>query len=262
MTTTRRAIVVMAVVACSASGAAIENSFEFNFKPKSIVVKALPPIPSTGVQLLLDDDTADGDFGVNAPNAQQFMWFNQFTPPFTGVRLEEIWVLYPPSGTSNVSVGDEVEILVYLDPDGDPVNGATLLRSISATVQVADGNTFSIYPLASPLEVSDPGDLLIGVVDRWVVSGVTTPTRPAAIDVTSSQGRSWLAVWSGDPPPSPTLPADIIFSTVDAYQPGNWMIRAFGERLILSGIPTTSGLGLAVFVLVVSLAGFALLRNT
>ena len=134
MTTTRRAIIVVAVVACCASVAAEDHSFEFSFKAKSFVVKAQPPIPNTEVQLLLDDDTADGDFGVNAPNAQQFMWFNQFTPPFTGVSLDEIWVLFPPSGTSNVSVGDEVEILVYLDPDGDPTNGATLLRSFSATV--------------------------------------------------------------------------------------------------------------------------------
>ena len=71
-----------------------------------------------------------------------------------------------------------------------------------------------------------------------------------------------MAVWSGDPPPSPTLPADSVFSTVDAFQPGNWMIRAFGERLILPGIPTSSGLGLAVFVLLVSLMGVALLHRT
>jgi hypothetical protein len=259
MTKSRRAIVVVALVVCVASVAAIEHSFEFSFEPKSFPMKALPPIPDTEVQLVLDDDTADGDFGVNSPNAQQFMWFNQFTSPATGVRLDEIWVLFPPSGTSNVSVGDQVEVLVYLDPDGDPTTGATLLRSFSETVQAADGNMFSVYTVTPPLEVSDPGDILIGVVDRWVVSGVTEPTRPAAIDVTSSQGRSWLAVWTGDPPPSPTLPADVIFSTVDAYQPGNWMIRAFGERLILPGIPTVSGFGMAVFVLLVCIAGVALL---
>jgi hypothetical protein len=251
----------MAVVACFASVAATERSFEFSFKAKGYVVKAQPPIPNTGVQLLLDDDTADGDFGVNSPNAQQFMWFNQFTPPFTGVRLDEVWVLFPASGTSNVNVGDEVEIVVYLDPDGDPTNGATLLRSFSATIQVADGDTFSIYPLTPALEVSDPGDLLIGAIDRWVESGVTAPTRPAAIDVTASQGRSWLAVWRGDPPPSPTLPADSIFSTIDAYQPGNWMIRAFGEPLVLPGIPTVSGTGLAVLVLLMGITGVALLRR-
>jgi hypothetical protein len=262
MTKIRRAIIVVAAVSCLASGAAMEHSFEFSFEPKSFPMKALPPIPSTEVQLVLDDDTADGDFGVNSPNAQQFMWFNQFTPPATGVRVNEIWVLFPPSGTSNVSVGDQVEILVYLDPDGDPTTGATLLRSFSESVQAADGNLFSVYAVAPPLEISDPGDILIGVVDRWVESGVTAATRPAAIDVTSSQGRSWLAVWTGDPPPTPTLPADVIFSTVDSYQPGNWMIRAFGDRLIPPGIPSVSGFGLAMFVLLVCMAGVTLLYRS
>ena len=37
------------------------------------------------------------------------------------------------------------------------------------------------------------------------------------------------------------------------------MIRAFGEGLNLAGIPTVSGIGLAVFVLLMCVAGVALL---
>jgi hypothetical protein len=258
---TWKAIFVAVVISWLTYGVAIGQEFEFSYKSRDLVTKALPPIPSTGVQLVLDDDQSDGDFGVNAPNAQQFMWFNQFTPPTVGVRLDEIWVLFPPSASANVSVGDQIEILVYRDPDGNPSNGATLLQSISETVQIADGNTFSLFTLASPIVVTQPGDILIGVVDRWVTSGVTGPTRPAAIDVTASQGRSWLAVWSSDPPPSPTLPADSVFSLIDAFQPGNWMIRAFGEPLVLSSIPTVSHVGLAAFLLLLGMSGVLLLRR-
>lgn len=258
---TNKVIMVIAAVSWLASGIAVGQTIEFSYKSREISLKALPPIPGTGVQLVLDDDQSEGDFGVNTPNAQQFMWFNQFTPPTVGVRLDQVWVLFPPGAAANVSVGDQVEILVYLDPDGDPGSGATLLRSISETVQVADGNTFSVYTLSPPIDVVDSGDILIGVVDRWIESGVTGPTRPAAIDVTTSQARSWLAVWSGDPPQPPALPADSVFSLVDAFQPGNWMIRAFGEPLSSHAIPTVSRVGLAAFLLLLSISGVLLLRR-
>jgi len=258
---TGRVIAVVAAVSWFASGFAAGQSIEFSYKSRAMAAKALPPMPATGVQLVLDDDTSDGDFGVNTADAQQFMWFNQFTPPTVGVRLDQIWVLFPAGAAANVSVGDQVEISVYLDPDGDPTTGATLLRSISETVQVADGNTFSVYAVFPPIEIVDPGDILIGVVDRWVESGVTGPTRPAAIDVTASQGRSWLAVWSGDPPSPPTLPANSVFSLIDGFQPGNWMIRAFGEPLALNSIPTISRVGLGVFLLLLGMSGVVLARR-
>ena len=262
MKRTGKAFIAVLAISCLTSGVSGAQGIEFSFKARDVSTKALPPIPSTGVQLVLDDDQGEGDFGVNTPNAQQFMWFNQFTPVQTGVRLDEIWILFPPSATSNVNVGDQIEILVYGDPDGNPTNGATLLRSISETVQVADGNNFSVFTLAPPIEITQQGDILIGVVDRWVTSGVTGPTRPAAIDVTASQGRSWLAVWTGDPPPSPALPADSVFSLIDVFQPGNWMIRAFGEPLILNNIPTVSRSGLAAFLLLLGISGYLFLRRS
>ena len=262
MTKRGTAIVMMAAATWLLCGMSFGQTVELDFQAREPGSRALPPIPPTGVQLVLDDDTSDGDFGVNSPDARQFMWFNRFTPPTQGVRLDQIWVLFPPGAAANVSVGDQIEIVVYLDPDGDPTNGATLLRSISETVQIADGNTFSVYPLTTPIAVVDVGDILIGVVNRWVESGVTAPTRPAAIDVTASQGRSWLAVWSGDPPQPPTLPADSLFEIVDVFQPGNWMIRAFGEPIPVPGIPTASHLGLVVFLLLIGLVGVAVLRRS
>ncbi|MCP4223369.1 MAG: hypothetical protein GY773_08520, partial [Actinomycetia bacterium] len=158
-----------------------------------------PPIEGGfPLQLVLDDGTAEGTIGVGGAAAQQFLWFNRFTPglapPFL---LEEIHVLFPPG--RNIMVGDVVDLVVYLDPDGDPTNGADLMATIPETVQADDGITFSVYPLASPVLIEDPGDVLIGVIDRWVQSGVDPPTQPAALDTSPSQARSWIAVWTGDP---------------------------------------------------------------
>jgi hypothetical protein len=240
-------------------GFAAGQSFELDWRSPDTLSRAQPPIPSAGVQLVLDDDMAEADFGVNTGNAQQFLWFNRFTPPATGVRLDQIWILFP-SG-ANVSVGDQIELVVYLDPDGDPTNGADLIRSIPETVQAADGNTFSVYTLNPPIFVFSDGDLLIGAVNRWVTSGVTPATRPAALDVTASQGRSWVGVWTGDPPQPPVLPADSLFSTIDSFQPGNWMIRAFGEQVSEPGIPAASHFGLVVMLIGIGALGAYLIRR-
>ncbi len=90
----------------------------------------MPPLPPTStfpVQLVLDDDTADGSFGVATQTARQFLWFNRFSPA-AGFHLEEVWVLFP-SG-ANMAAGGAVQIAIYEDPDGDPTNGATLLAEL------------------------------------------------------------------------------------------------------------------------------------
>lgn len=225
--------------------------------------EASPPLPDLGefpVQLVLDDDGAEGTFGVGAPEAFQFMWFNQFDRGgFPAITLEEVWVLFP--NETNVTVGESIEIAVYLDDDGDPSNGAELLTSFDETIQVADGDTFSIYPLPTPLIISGPGDILIGVVNRFVVSGVTSETRPAAIDVTASQARSWVGVWSTDPPDDLVLPADLIFEPIDGTIPGNWMIRGFGTEAPAIVVPTLDRLGLLALALLLTAGGLAVMRR-
>lgn len=222
-----------------------------------------PPLPGPDVfpvQLVLDDDTAEGTFGVGVPNALQFMWLNQFDPggfgPFT---LEEIWVLFPDG--DNIAPGGSIELAVYLDGDADPTNGAELLLNFEDTVQVADGETFSIYPLPEPLVISGGGDVLLGVINRFVDSGVTSETRPATLDATVSQGRSWVAVWSTDPPPGLELPADLIFEPADNLIPGNWMIRGFGTSAPVIEVPTLDSLGLIVMTLLLAAGGAVTFRR-
>ena len=124
--------------------------------------------------------------------------------PRAGFHLDEVWVLFP-SG-ANMAVGRR-------RPDRDlrgPRRRSDERRdaasqSFDTTIQVADGNTFSIYPLPGSLVIPAGSELLVGVVPRFIVSGVTPPTTPAALDTTTSQARSWLAVWSADPPDPPML---------------------------------------------------------
>lgn len=234
---------------------------EWTLEPVDGIDVTNPPIPNADVQLILDDDSVEADFGVGGAGAQQYLWFNRFSPGASlPIRLNEIWVLFPAG--PNMTVGADVDLVVYHDPDGDPSNGADFVAKIDGTIQSVAGDTFSVYTLATPLEFHEPGDILIGVVSRFVVSGVTSSTRPSAMDTTASQGRSWVAVWTSDPADPPVLPADSIYQTVDGFVPGNWMIRAFGDQLQVPAIPAQTSHGLIALFCLLAVAGFMLIRSS
>lgn len=233
-------------------------------RPPAPPIAASPSPPSLVVfpiQLVLDDGGAEADVGVaDASGTRQFLWFNRFASP-GAFTLEEIWVLFGPG--RSLAVGAAIDLVVYHDADGDPTNGATFLGSVSETVQVLDGSTFSVYSLAAPLAVPAGGDVLVGVVDRFVVSGVTPSVFPAALDTTASQGRSWLATWTGDPPSPPTLPSTGGMAVIDTLTAGNWLIRGFGNPIAAPAppaIPAAGGRGLVLLGLLLGLAGLWVLR--
>jgi hypothetical protein len=240
--------------------------FEMVIKPRQQYDRqALPPVPPDyTLQLMIDDDSSESDLGVVTSNGagKQFLWFNQFATTGFPIQIEEIWVLFPPG--DNISVGNQVQLVVFSDPDLDPSNGATFIAGYDVTIQVVDGVTFSVYEIDPPLQIDTEGDVLVGVVNRFVTSGVTSTTQPAAIDTTASQGRSWLAIWNSDPPDPPTLPADGLNDLVDRFEPGNWMIRAFGEATQpqpLPAIPTMGRAGLVVLVVLLAVAGAIFIRR-
>ena len=211
------------------------------------------------VELILDDGSREADVGLSDVAAFQFLWFNQFERPFPGIDLEEIQVLFPPG--PEIVPGAEIQLVVYFDADRDPSNGAELLTAFDDVIQVVDGTTFSVYPVDPPLRVIEEGDILIGVVNRFVESGVSPPSRPAALDTTTDQGRSWVALWTGDPPSVPDLPPDLFLSTIDFLEPGNWMIRGSGTPVPVVTIPTLGRIGLTVLVLFVGLVGAIVVRR-
>ncbi len=47
------------------------------------------------------------------------------------------------------------------------------------------------------------GEVWIGVINRWVVPGVTPLSTPATIDTNSNLGLSGFATWAGSPPDPP-----------------------------------------------------------
>ena len=187
---------------------------------------AAPWAPSGPVQLVLDDGSAEDSIGLTGGG--QFVWFNRFTPdptlfPFT---LDQISLLF----NNSVGVGDDMELIVWedTDGDGDPGTGTNVLYYEWVTVQYNDLTTWNVYDLASPVTLGGPGDVLIGVVNRSGASGYSD--YPAAIDQGASQQRSWVGAYTaGDPPEPPTLPADDLWGTIDSFGlAGNWTLRGSG----------------------------------
>lgn len=223
---------------------------------------AAPDLPGLGVfelQLVLDDGSAEGAFGAAGAAARQFLWFQRSSPAADDFDLEEIWVLFPED--PEIAPGAAIQLVAYQDVDGDPTDGAALLLALDEVVQAADGSTFSIYSLPAAVEFRGGGDLLIGVVNRFVVSGQTPVTQPAALDSTSSQGRSWVATWSGDPPDPPVLPPDGSLFLIDDLQPGNWMVRGFGTPMPVVSVPVLSAWGVASLILLIGCVGAWALRR-
>lgn len=210
-----------------------------------------PPLPLYPVQLVGDDGTFEGAVGVGAP-AEQFMWFQTFASPAQPFLLEEVWVLFDDDDV--VDVGAAIQIALYHDPDGDPTNGATLLAAFDATVEDVTGTLFSVYPVPVPPQVPAGGDVYVGVVNRFVSSGVTPANQPATVDLGSPQGRSWIVQWTGDPPDPPNLPADGSMQLLAGNLAGNWMIRAFGTPIPPSvlEVPTASSSGLALLAVLLA----------
>lgn len=248
---------LMAASAGASDGPTILDG-RWQFVPRT--AESLPPggMPGTD-NFVLDDGVSEGTFGVsNASGAQQFLWFNQFDLSAAGaVALREISVQFPAG--PNMAVGAAVQLVVYHDDDADPTNGATLLASFDEIIQAIDGS-FSVYPIPQ-VDVPLGGNLLVGVISRFVMTGTTSATQPAALDTTASQGRSWFAVWMGDPPMMPTLPPDLLIDNIDNFTPGNWMIRASGGPRFDVAVPVASTFGLLVLASLVALAALAILRR-
>jgi len=98
------------------------------------------------------------------------------------------------------------------------------------------------------------GNLLVGVINRYVVGGVPAATNPAAIDTTSPAGRSWYATWTTDPPNPPALPSDDSTAPIDPFLAGNWIIRAGGLAEVV-GIPAQTPVGFAILIGALAVAG-------
>jgi hypothetical protein len=192
-----------------------------------------PPLTLGGKTLALDDGSYENALGSLLGG--QFIWLNRIPVPPADLPLflDEVQILFP-SG-NGVNSGETVDIYVYTDPDGDgnPATGMALMATINrAKIQAVDGVTWSRFALASPLRVEAATELVVAVVNRTAGAGLGE--RPAALDQSSSQGRSWVGIdASGTIGAPPVLPTDAIWGTVDSLGfPGNWMIRVAIRHLL------------------------------
>ena len=203
------------------------NFSGISFAPVETAAKDAINTPNLqNVALVLDDGSGEEAVGAGG---SQFIWLNRFTPaanqyPFV---LTEVQVMF--TTISGAKVGDALDIYIYEDTDGDsdPGTGAQFLTSIQH-VQVQTLNAFSVYPLANPVMLKTPGDVLIAVVNRDEIPGV----YPAAMDTNSNHLRSWVGLYAaGAPADPPVLPADTNWGLISSFGlPGNWMIRGYGQN--------------------------------
>lgn len=189
-----------------------------------------------GQPISLVVDNVVGTFSNIGVATQQWLWFNRFSPtqlqvPFT---LQQVQVLIAPGATSGVQTGDLFDVHVWVDPDRDPTNGATLVASVlGRTVPAAA--SFSVINLPTGVEVTAAsGDVLIGVVNRSARPNSTGGAYSvAARDVAPAipRGRSWAAFNfpGGVAANPPVIPSASTLARIDDLGfPANWIIRGSG----------------------------------
>ncbi len=188
--------------------------------------------PGAPVEMIIDDGSLENNIGIGG--TAQFIFLNRFTPLAGSfpITLNQIQVYFDTTGI--VNIGDDMRLVVYENTSAnpDPAVGANLLATVDVTVTALDA--WNTYDLAAPVMLNGPGDVLIGVIALEIPG---TSYWPAAMDQTASRERSWAGWWNtATAPTPPTLPPDAGWTLIDAYFPGNWMIRGFG-----TGIGTPCG---------------------
>jgi hypothetical protein len=188
-----------------------------------------PWVPQGSLAFEVDDGSAESALGAGTsspPTEQGAVYINRYSAS-DALVIHSISVFWP-SGNGDLT-GLQANLVVYYDADadGDPTNavrvGTDHLVPISVTGNFQTYQTDFAIPAA--------GDVYIGFVDQWALTGGFTPRLfPAAIDESASQGKSYISSAS-------TPPADIVHlgnndingTIVDVEQgslDGNWMIRA------------------------------------
>ncbi len=176
------------------------------------------------ISMQLDDGSVESASGSGIAG-KQIIWYNRFSPnaasfPFT---LDEVQVYYPDFG--GMAVGDEVDIYIYEDTDGDgDLTDAVHLGSLkNQTVTAVDA--FISHSFNNGIELNGAGDVIIAVVNR-----VGSAAFPAAKDTTANQGRSYVRIPGGNPADPPAL--------TNSLTAGNLMIRGLGAQEVVCETPT------------------------
>ena len=192
--------------------------------------------PQAPVTLVLDDGTMETSVGLNANyRGLPLIAINRFTPDPADfpMVLNQISIQFPDPVRAHLDLtGRAIDLLVYEDPSGsgNPANANKRLQQ-SVTVQVADGVTFSSYPVN--VQLDGPGDVYVGFSNTYDHGGTVVYSYPFPIDQNLLNRRSWVAGnVNGADPDYNDLANNLILSVIDDMGfswAGNWIIRADAE---------------------------------
>lgn len=190
---------------------------------------AVPWAPAGSLVFQLDDGSYEGRVGFgNADNDTEFatVWINRFTIA-GATTIDSISILWPTQDNGTL-VGLQPNLVAYYDADGDGDPSNALRLGSDTLVTIAGQDAFETYP--THFQVPGAGDVYVGFVDQWATGGSSPLLRPAALDRTASQGKSYLSAGSQNPTDVDTLANNDTTGTVDSLgAPGNWLIRATGS---------------------------------
>jgi hypothetical protein len=158
----------------------------------------------------LDDGSREDRYGV----LTSFFIFNRFSPVEFPLEIHEVQVLMPPP-QSPPNGPITFRPILWEDPDGDPLTGATV-RWQGPDLLADPPDEFLIIPVDPPVLFEGPGDILVGIAKT---GGSPGELNWAGTDETSPQGRSWGCFVTAPP---------FIPCQATAVIPVNWLVRAFG----------------------------------
>jgi hypothetical protein len=180
--------------------------------------------PGDPVNLVLDDGSVDNNIGIGGTS--EFLFVNRFTPTEFPIQIDHVQVWF--SDGVNMAVGQTFDVYLFANTSGntDPAVGAVYVGGQTGnTITALD--SWTDITLTTPLEFAGPGDVVVVVVHRLIPG---TSIYPAALDQTATQQRSWSGWYTtANVPDPPTLPPDSTWTLIDAYFPGNWLVRATGS---------------------------------
>lgn len=183
-----------------------------------------------GASYSVDDGTAEDTIGVgDGANGQAFGWANRFTntsgAPLTIAAVEVAFGV--PGGAFGVVPGDAVDAVIWVDAaaTGNMTNAVRVARwSLPGGVHANNG-TFATHYLPTEVIVPAGADFYVGMGD---LQSLDNEVRfPAALDSSSSAGRSWAFFHDSQNIFDPDNLGTQIIDTIDNFGlPGNWLVRA------------------------------------
>lgn len=198
--------------------------------------RTAPWSPTGSIQFQLDDGSYERrvGLGVAANDTESAaVWINRFTVN-NALTIDSISILWPAQDVDTL-VGRQANLVAYYDADGDGDPSNAVRLGVDTLITIASQDAFETYPTS--FDVPGTGDVYVGFVDQWAADGTFSPfLRPAALDQTTSQGKSYVSGAGTPPTDIDVLANNDLNGTIDSFGiPGNWLIRATGSGGPCSG---------------------------